>query len=155
MWPTPTASDIGRVDYEKFLQARLGFDEFEVVAAIQIAGVGAGSGDQAVVWLSSRERLTQVFERAARRVGTRMSTREAGLHADGTVWPRLSDDQPSVVVSWAGADDVSHLPSDTVDNIDVTKLQDVGEMTSLAIMVLAADPAVLAGVASTTTKLCP
>jgi peptide/nickel transport system permease protein/oligopeptide transport system permease protein len=129
------------MDWNKFMQARLGFDEFKVVAAIQLGGVGAGTGDQAVVWLSSRERLTQVFERAARKVGTPMSTRAAGLHADPTIWPRASDAVPAVAVSWAGADDVSHLPTDTVENIDMRKLQDVGEMTSLAIMVLATDPA--------------
>ena len=111
-----------------------------MVAAIQLNGVGAGSGDQAVVWLSSRERLTQVFARAARRVGTPMSTRRAGLHADSTLWPRAVGDVPSLAVSWAGADDVSHLPSDTIVNLDPQKMQDVGEMAALAVMVLATDP---------------
>ena len=129
------------IEWDKLMQARLGFDEFKVVAAIQLGGVGAGTGDQAVVWLSSRERLTQVFERAARKVDAPMSTREAGLHANPLIWPRASDEVPAVAVSWAGADDVSHLPNDTVANLDVRKLQEVGEMTSLAIMVLATDPA--------------
>jgi len=129
------------LDYERFLQARMGFDAFEVVAAIQISGVGAGSGDRAAVWLSSRERLSQLFIKAARKVNTRVNTREPGLHADATLWPRPKGDLPSVVVSWAGADDVSHLPTDTADNIDLHKLQDVGEMVSLAVMVLASDPA--------------
>lgn len=127
------------LDYERFLQARLGFDAFEVVAAIQVSGVGAGSGDRAVVWLSSRERLAQVFARSARKVGTRVSTREAGLHADPVLWPRPKGVLPSVAVSWAGADDVSHLPTDGVESIDPSRLQDVGEMLSLAVMVLATD----------------
>ena len=55
------------------------------------------------------------------------------------LWPRPKGVLPSVAVSWAGADDVSHLPTDGVESIDASKLQDVGEMLSLAVMVLATD----------------
>jgi len=63
------------------------------------------------------------------------------LHADGRLFPAPSTKTPSVIVSWAGADDLAHMPSDTAEALDSTKLGQVGRMVSLALMVLSSDPA--------------
>ena len=128
-------------NYDKYMQAHTGFDTLEIVAALELEGVGGGSGSSAVAWRSTSQRLTEVAKQAAKRVGTRIDTRQAGLHADTSTWPATDSDVPSLTLSWAGADDFSATPGDTAEAIDPDKLGQVGRMASLALMVLAADPA--------------
>jgi ABC-type dipeptide/oligopeptide/nickel transport system permease subunit len=125
-----------------FLRARLGFEEaYEVVAAIELEGVGAGAGKSAVLWRASSERLNEVLRKAARKVDTPLTTREAGLHADPALWSATAPRLPAATLSWAGSDELAHLPSDDITQIDAGKVGDVGRMVALALMVLASDPA--------------
>ncbi|MBN1400035.1 MAG: M28 family peptidase, partial [Anaerolineae bacterium] len=129
------------VDVERFLEARIGFAEaYNVIAAIQIEGVGAGTGESAVIWQSSSERLHEVVRRSARQVRTPLATHAMGLHADPEVWPAPKTESPSVTITWAGSDALAHRPVDTVATIDTTKLDHVGHMLALSVMVLASDP---------------
>ena len=129
------------VDYGRFMKARSGYEVgYRIIAGLEMEGVGAGSGDSAAAWHSSRERLTEVLQKSARKVGTKLDTIAAGLHADPALWPEPSKEFPSAVISWAGADDLAHLPSDSIEAIDPDKLEQVGRMTSLAVMYLASDP---------------
>lgn len=50
-------------------------------------------------------------------------------------------DLPSASTSWAGSDALAHTPEDTPENVDPDKIAHVGRTTSLALMVLASDPA--------------
>ena len=130
------------VDYGRFLRAHVGFEEaYEIVAGLELEGVGAGSGSQAVVWHATRERLVSVLQSAARQVHTPVTTRGPALHADSTLWPSPHTSIPSVTISWAGSDDTAHTPDDSWENVDPRKIKAVGKMTSLALMVLASDPA--------------
>jgi len=130
------------VDYERFLRAHLGFAEaYEIVAGLELEGVGAGTGTSALVWHTTRARLAEVLQKAARKVGTPLSMRGQGLHPDADTWPLPSLDVPSATISWLGSQDVAHLPSDRADNVAPDKLAQVGRMVSLALMVLANDPA--------------
>lgn len=130
------------VNYSTFLDVRPGYrDLWEVVATLELDGVGAGLGRSAVIERSSRQRLTAVVQEAARRMRAPLTAREAGLHANSELWPRPAQSIPGATLSWAGSDAVAHSPDDTPDRIDPNKMAAVGKMTSLAVMVLAADPA--------------
>ncbi|NLG51063.1 MAG: ABC transporter permease subunit [Chloroflexi bacterium] len=128
------------VDYAKYLQAQQYFeDSYRIVAGFELEGVGAGTGASA--WLSriTSERIGDVVKTAARQVGTPLTTRGVGLHANPELWPTPSADTPSATVSWVGSDDIAHLPTDTPAAIDERKLAQVGRMMTLATMVLAND----------------
>lgn len=130
------------VDLDYFMQANPAMAEnWEIVGAIELEGVAAGTGDSAVLWRGTRERLSDVIRRAARQVDAPLTTRELGLHADPEMWPAPALDTPSATLSWVGADDLAHSPNDTVENLDVKKLEHVGRTAALSVMVLAADPA--------------
>jgi peptide/nickel transport system permease protein/oligopeptide transport system permease protein len=130
------------VNYSTFMDVRPGYREFwEIVATLEIDGVGAGSGRSVAVERSSRQRLTAVVQEAARRVRTPVTTREAGLHANAELWPRSAQSIPGATLSWAGSDSAAHSPDDTAENVDPQKMAAAGRMASLAVMVLAADPA--------------
>jgi len=130
------------VSYERFLEAHPGFAKaYKIVAGLEIEGVGAGTGSSAVAWHGTRARLTECVQKAARKVHTRLNTRGPGLHADADLWPSPSMDVPSLTISWEGSDDLAHTPEDTADHIDQDKIEQVGKMTTLAVMVLATDPA--------------
>jgi Zn-dependent M28 family amino/carboxypeptidase len=130
------------VDYPFYLKAHPYFaDAYKIVAGLELEGVGAGTGSSAVIWNTTRERLTEVVQQAARRVRTPLTTREQGLHADRSLWPYASATVPSATISWSGSDDLAHTPQDTLAHLDPGKLGQVGRMVSLAVMVLANDPA--------------
>ena len=128
------------LDFSYFLRAGRGFEEFKIVAALELEGVGAGTGSSAVAWHSTRERLTEVVRRAARQVHTPLTTKARGLHADSTLWSDVMvKDVPALTLSWVGSDDLAHRPSDTPENIDPQKLEQVGRLSTLALMILAND----------------
>lgn len=129
------------MDYRKYLTARVGFDLYRVVAAFELEGVGAGTGSSALLLHGTRAGLTEVVQRAAREVGTPVSTRGVGLHPDPEIWPLPSLDVPSATISWSGCHHLAGLPTDTAENIDRDKIGQTGRMVSLSLMVLATDPA--------------
>jgi len=130
------------VDYAYYLRAHPSFsDAYSIVAGLELEGVAAGTGSQAVLQHATSSRLTERVQQAARQVRTPLSASEWGLHADGRLFPAPSTNTPSVIVSWAGADDLAHMPSDAAEALDATKLGQVGRMVSLALMVLSSDPA--------------
>ncbi|MBC7235369.1 MAG: ABC transporter permease subunit [Chloroflexi bacterium] len=130
------------VDYERLVSARPGFARNQqIVAAFELEGVGAGIGATPVAQHLSSERLTRVLLKAAAKMKVRLSTKDKGLHADEALWPAPHSSFPSAVLSWAGSDELAHRPEDTPANIDPDKLGQVGRTTSLALMVLANDPA--------------
>lgn len=130
------------VEYEYYLRAHPSFsDAYTIVAGLDLQGVAAGSGSQAVLQHATSSRLTERLQRAARQVRTPLSTSERGLHADERLFPPPATSAPAVTVSWAGADDLAHTATDSPNAIDATKLGQVGRMVSLALTVLASDPA--------------
>jgi len=128
-------------DYAYFLQAQRGFAEaYQIVAGLELEGIGAGTGSSAVLGHTTSERLTEMLQKAARQVHTPLSTRDSGLHVDPQLWPAPSVKVPSVTISWASSDDLVHRPSDTPESLDVEKIAQVGRMVSLAVMAVANDP---------------
>ena len=130
------------VDLSQIMKAHPGFETaYDVVAAIELEGVGAGSGDEPVITYSGRARLSETVQRAAHRLGYSIGTRDPGLHPDPDLWPQPSEDIPCVILSWAGSQENAHLPQDDAAHIDPAKMEAVGRITSLAAMALSTDPA--------------
>ena len=93
------------------------------------------------VWHTTRERITEVVQRAARQMRAPLTTREKGLHADNLLHPLPSARVPSATISWVGSDALSHTVADSAEAVDPQKIAQVGRMTALTLMALASDPA--------------
>ncbi len=130
------------VDYAYIMKAHAGFAEsYTVVAGMELQGVGSGAGSTAVIKRATRERLTRVVQQSARTLNSPLSTREPGLHEERSTGPTLARPIPSLTLSWSGSDYLAHTPDDTVEQIDPAKINQVGRITLLSLMVLSNDPA--------------
>jgi len=130
-----------RADVERYLSARLGFaSAYTVEAIVELRGAGAGSGERVQVVAGGSLRLTELFERAARRMGA-PATR-LGAPVDVSVVFRdqrnLTGGQiaPEVGIGWLGWEATSRTEADTVEAISAQRLEAVGRATTLALMTL-------------------
>ncbi len=128
------------VNYERFLEAHPGFDTLEILGAFELEGVGAGSGQKALISLSTRNALTEIVQDAARKVGVKVTASGSGLHSIFSDWLSPSEDVALMILSWDGADEYVHTPQDTYETIDPDKIGAVGRLTTLSVMMLATDP---------------
>jgi len=123
-------------DIERFMRARLGFiGAYRIVAVVELAGVGGGTGDTLLLKRSTSGRLTELFQEAAKRMGVAVSTRGYGVQN----MQSFSDPDlriPRIFLTWDGSNDMAHTPGDNVENIDSEKLSKTGRTTALALMVL-------------------
>ena len=123
-------------DIERFLRARLGFiGAYRIVAAVELTGVGAGSGETLLLKRSTSGRLTELFQEAGQRAGVPVNTKGEGVHDE---WDTHQPDAriPRIVLTWEGSGETAHTPLDAIEGIDSEKLYDTGRMASLALMVL-------------------
>jgi len=123
-------------DIERFLRARLGFiGAYRVVAAVELTGVGGGSGETLLLKRSTSGRLTELFQEAGQRAGVPVNTKGEGVHDE---WDTRQPDAriPRIVLTWEGSGETAHTPLDTIEGIDSEKLYDTGRTASLALMVL-------------------
>lgn len=123
-------------DIERFLRARLGFiGAYKIVAAVELTGVGAGSGEALLLKRSTSGRLTGLFQEAGQRVGVAVDTRGEGVHDE---WDIHQPDVriPRIVLTWEGSGETAHTSLDSIEGIDPKKLYDTGRTASLALMVL-------------------
>jgi len=124
-------------DIERFLRARLGFiGAYKIAAAVELSGVGGGSGESLLLKRSTSGRVTEVFQEAGKRTGVPIDTRGSGVHDE---WDTRQPDMriPRIVLTWEGSGDVAHSTLDTVERLDPEKLYDAGNTTALGLMVLA------------------
>ncbi|NLF67319.1 MAG: hypothetical protein GX579_22245, partial [Chloroflexi bacterium] len=130
-----------RADVERYLSARLGFaSAYTVEAIVELRGAGAGSGERVAVVAGGSLRLTELFERAARRMDA-PATR-LGAPVDVSVVFRdqrnLTGGQiaPEVGIGWLGWETTSRTGADTVEAISADRLEAVGRAATLALMTL-------------------
>jgi len=113
------------------------FRSLTVETVIELSGVGAGTGEAIVLGEGSSYRLVQLFQDAADRLGTSVTTRGRGPHYG--LYTELGYGGRSALtayVSWDGSDRTAHTPEDTFEAIDPQKLEQVGEATLLVLTVL-------------------
>ena len=127
-------------DVERFLDAKRGFAEnFDVVAIIQLRGLGAGHGDGLVISGGGSARLAGLLERAARQVG--VDTRRSAEPIDISIVfeedvEELGQEVPNVGLGWQGWTASSRTPADTLTSVSRDRLEQAGRTLSLALMIL-------------------
>ncbi len=128
-------------DVHKFLQAHRGFvGNLDVQAIVHLRGLGAGSGDELVYSAMGSRRLSSLFERSARQMGT--SARPAGEAIDiGIVYEEKSrweggQRAPEIQISWEGWEGTARQPADTPASLSAEKLGRAGRSIALTLMVI-------------------
>jgi len=125
------------LSFSNVLSSKTGFDVLEIEVVIELSGVGAGTGREIVLSQGSSFRLVQLFQSAAGRVGTAITTRGRGPHYDIVADTAFGGRSAlSLYISWDGSDALAHTPADTIDIIDPEKLSQVGRTTYLGLLVL-------------------
>jgi ABC-type dipeptide/oligopeptide/nickel transport system permease component len=119
------------------MNAKRGFSELTVEAVIELSGVGAGSGSGLALGPGSSFRLVQLWQDAAGRMGVAATTRgrdpHYGLPAQRSFGGRSA---LTIALSWDGSDQEAHTAADTVEKIDLQKLEKAGRTTLLGLYVL-------------------
>lgn len=125
-------------DFWGVLRERLGFlEQYRIVAAIDLVGVGAGASDTLLLEHGSSGRLTEALQEAARRIGVTSSTLGAGPNGVYTrLYPAPEKKIPYLSVTWSGSGIDVHTPQDTVDHLSEDKLEQAGRIVALATMYL-------------------
>jgi Zn-dependent M28 family amino/carboxypeptidase len=127
-----------KADVERFMRAKRGFiGAYRVAAVVELIGVGAGEEDKILLDRSTSDRLTELFQKAARRVGVEATTRGRGIHDDYSLYPYPDGKLAQITLTWEGSGVRAHTPEDTVENIDPEKLSKMGRTAALGLMVLA------------------
>jgi hypothetical protein len=126
-----------KADVDRFMRAKRGFiGAYRVAAVVELIGVGAGEGEEILLDRSTSDRLTELFQKAARRVGVEATTRGRGIHDDYSLYPYPDGKLAQITLTWEGSGLHAHTPRDTVENIDLEKLRKMGRTAALGLMVL-------------------
>ncbi|TEU13172.1 MAG: M20/M25/M40 family metallo-hydrolase [Anaerolineales bacterium] len=127
-----------RADVDRFLRAKTGFiGAYRVAAVVELIGVGAGEEEKILLDRSTSDRLTELFQKAAKRLKVEATTRGKGIHDDYSLYPYPKSDLAQITLTWEGSGVPAHTPADTAENIDQEKLSKMGRTAALGLMVLA------------------
>jgi hypothetical protein len=121
----------------KVLNARAGYADMTLEAVIELSGTGGGTGDGVSIGQGTSFRLTKLIEQAARRVGVSVTTRGRGPHFGmDQAYSFGGRTALSAYLSWDGSDEYSHTVLDSADKLDARKLERLGRLVTLTVMVL-------------------
>jgi hypothetical protein len=128
-------------EVRQFLEAKYGFAaEFDIEAVIELRGLGNSEGGRMLVTSDSSQRLADLFESAARRMGVpvRKTGEQPELNRlfESSSGGESGQSLPRLQVSWEGWEATSHMPTDDLDRISAEELQRAGRAVSLALMIL-------------------
>jgi ABC-type dipeptide/oligopeptide/nickel transport system permease component len=128
-------------EVSKFLQAKSGFSNaFDVVAVVELRGLGAGEGDRVEIQAGGSLRLANLFSEAADRM--KVPARRGGEQMDiSIVFEERSlqeggQEAPHVGLTWDGWEATSHVAADSPRIVSQDKLEEAGRTLSMALMVL-------------------
>jgi len=117
--------------------AKIGFDQLNVEAVLELSGVGGGSGDTIAIGPGTSFRLSRLIEAAARRMGVSVTTRGKGPHYGLPTSTGFAERKAlSAFLTWDGSDAYSHTVDDTLANIEPEKLEALGRTMALVLTVL-------------------
>jgi len=127
-----------KADVDRFMRAKRGFiSAYRVAAVVELIGVGAGEEDKILLDRSTSDRLTELFQKAAKRLKVEATTRGEGIHDDYSLYPYPDGKLAQITLTWEGSGVHAHTPADTVESIDPEKLSKMGRTAALGLMVLA------------------
>ena len=119
------------------MNAKTGFAFLEVEAVLELSGVGSGNGNKVLLQNGSSFRLATLYQDAANHLNIPFTNRGRGPHFGwGDIRGYGGRTALTAYISWDGADQYAHTPLDTIDIIDVKKIQKTGELNALVLSVL-------------------
>lgn len=135
--------DVCTPEAAEFLKAKYGFSTcLTIEAVVRLRGLGAGTGRTPRLALSTQgsERLMNLFEDAAQRMGVR-TRRVKGAIDMSIVFEEKSayesaQEAPEISLSWTGWEETSRRPADTLDAISTARLEQAGRALALALMIM-------------------
>lgn len=114
-----------------------GLGLLNIEAIFELSGVGAGNGKKILLDQGSSFRLANLFEDAAQQMGNRVTSRGRGPHFGQDTGISFGGREAlTAYVSWDGSDQYTSTPLDMVEKIDIEKLQELGETTTLVLTVI-------------------
>ncbi len=126
-----------QLNVDNLMNAKTGFSSLEVESVIELFGVAGGSGNVISINPGSSFRLVNVFQESARMLDTTITTRGRDPHFDWPLGrPLLNRTATTASVSWDGSDQFAHTSEDTVEHIELEKMEKLGQTTTLAITVI-------------------
>jgi hypothetical protein len=128
-------------DVERFLEAKQGFSSnFDVEAVVDLRALGEGAGDGLVISAGGSLRLADLLERCANQMGVK--AQRGGEAVDiSIVFEERSrqergEEAPKVGLHWDGWTETSYRPEDTVSTLSPERLEEAGQVATLALMTL-------------------
>ena len=119
------------------MNAHYGFNQLNVEAVIELSGMGGGTGNAIYLDKGSSFRLVGLFQEAAARMGTSVTTRGKNPHVNRPPEEAYGGRTAlTAYVSWDGSDLYAHTPEDMFENIDPEKIKKSGQTTLLVLSVL-------------------
>lgn len=113
------------------------FSNSKLEAILELTGVGGGTGKAISLDSGTSYRLITLFQKAAAKFDTKVTTRGRNPHTGLTITPGFGERTAlSAYISWDGSDQYAHLTSDTFDKIDPEKLTMTGKTTLLVVTIL-------------------
>ena len=129
-----------RPDVERFIGAKFGsVTAFNQEAFVFLRGLGAGSGRGLSLAAGGNIRLAQLFERSASQlwINTQRANEDFTLDVIfGTANRGLTEDAPTITLTWSGFEETANTPADTLDTIDPNKLDQAGKVLSLGLLIM-------------------
>jgi Zn-dependent M28 family amino/carboxypeptidase len=119
------------------MNAKIGFNQLNVEAVLELSGVGGGSGKAIALGSGTSYRLTRLIEAAAGRFGVGVTTRGQGPHYGLPASIGFGHREAlTALVSWDGSDKYAHTAEDTPANLEPKKLESLGKTMALVLTVL-------------------
>ncbi len=140
--------DFGRVpdpkpNVQQFLNAKPGFALLNPEVVIWLQGVGGGDGDHLLIGGGGHMRLTQLAERAAQLHHIPTSRDLTPLDVSvvyGEATLEETGEYPVIKLGWEGGEDISGLPVDDMTALRPEAVQDVGQVLTLILGMMAREP---------------
>jgi hypothetical protein len=128
-------------EVEQFLVAKYGFStSFEIDAVVELRGLGGSEGSRLQIVADGSQRLANLFESSARRMGvpvlmTGEQLEISRIFEDNDEY-ESGESTPRIELSWEGWDSSARLPEDDLFHISTENMESAGEAISLALMLL-------------------
>jgi hypothetical protein len=111
-----------------------------VQAIVNLRGLGNGTGDALVYSALGSRRLSGLFERSARQMGTSARPQGGGIdisivYEEKSRWEG-GQEAPEIRLNWEGWEATARQPTDTPETLSADKLERAGKAITLALMVL-------------------
>jgi len=135
--------EVSTPEAAEFIKAKYGFSSsLNIEAVVRLRGLGASAGKTPRLALSTQgsERLMNLFEDAAQRMGVRTRRVEEAIDMSIVFEEKSAyesaQEAPEISLSWTGWGEMARRPTDTLDAISTDRLEQAGRALTLALMIM-------------------